>query len=153
MSVAVDTVRLINEEIPAFSLLPAVNYFYIYWECQSPDTWTKGMVLAAFFFSAVGFNILSRVDFKAYIRTRSSREQSKKYNSKDDYILGIRSIAIIMSSAICWLFVFSNSLLELSTLFGKGPVWPELLFAISTLIISVVISDILLSIFLPVYEE
>ena len=153
MSIAFDAVRLMNEEIPAFSILPAVNYFYIYWESNSPGILTKVLVLTAFFFSAVGFNILSRVDFKKHEQTNELDSLSGEYRSKKKQKLDLKSVAIISASSIIWIAIFIKSLLVLWTFFGRETLWPELLFGVSILVMSVVVSDILLSLFLPVYDE
>lgn len=148
MSAITDAIRLLNGDSSAFALLPAVNYFYIYWRVPNPDDQITNLTLFAFIISSVGFNILNRVNFKSYLEPATNNS-----DSDEEKILSKWSLLILLGSAALWIIVLGKSVYGLIELFGETTIWPEALVAISGLLVCLIITDLLLTVFLPVYDE
>ena len=153
MSAITDAVRLLNEESAAFSLLPAINYFYFYLKLSDPGLKSNVVILVAIFLSAIWFNILSTVQFGSYTGAGTDNTDNESSESDDEHLIDSISLVVILSAAILWLLSFTGSLISLKKLFGESAIWPELLAGISILFVCLVTSDLLLTGLLPVYNE
>jgi hypothetical protein len=153
MSAVTDAVRLLNGESAAFAFLPVINYFYIYSQLPSPGAIDNAIFIGAVFVSALGFNILSQVDFEAYSGSGSTDVDNEPSDSAENEILGLQSLAILLLATIAWFLFFIDGLMQLCTRFTGSSVWPELLVVLSALVICLVVSDLLLTVLLPIYGE
>lgn len=151
MSVITDAVHILDDESATFAFLPAVNYFYIYWENPSPGTTSTIIAVGALFISTVVFNILKQVDFESYLSTDEQNIKRVQSPSQDN-VLGLQSLIIVIILALVWMGLLINSLFQLWDLSGTETILPEVLISTSLLVIFLVIADLLLSIALPIYD-
>jgi len=146
MSAITDALRLLDDEVSAFAFLPAINYIYLFWRVNNPSRELTVLSLLAIYFSAVGYNVLVNINFEPYSTERENP-------SKNGSILTKKTLATIFVSGLLWLYLFVQSLLRLEQFFGGDTIWPELLVAVSLLLISLTTSDLLFDTMLPAYDE
>lgn len=145
MSVITDAVRLIDEEVSALSFLPSINFIYIYWRTPDPSPELSYMSIFSVFIGAIGYNILSSVNFREY--SKSSTDDG------DNLTLSIRGILISVLAGCAWIWAFISSLVSLYQYLQNGDFWPPLLIAISILFVSLLLSELLLDILFPEYNS
>ncbi|MBO4249279.1 hypothetical protein IL252_15800 [Halomicrobium sp. IBSBa] len=147
MSIVADSIQLLDEEVAAFAFLPSINYFFVYWQTKTPGILLISLSLFALLFSAIGYNILSSVNFTSF-------NKSLDNNSEDSNTLDGVGLVISLVVLIGWVGLFVNSILELLYFLDSSSIWPPLLIATSTIFIFLSLSDIVLDqVFGEHYDE
>ena len=152
MSIVSDAIRLFNRESAAFAFLPAINYLYIYWEAPSSEITDLAITVGALFISAIAFNVLKHVDFEPYLGSSTTNTSHEAPEPDENKVLGLGSLVILILITGIWTLFLISSLVPLWGLFTEAIIWAGILFGLSILFICLVVSDLLLSVVLPVYE-
>ncbi|WP_263020179.1 hypothetical protein [Natronobiforma cellulositropha] len=152
MSTVNDTIRLLKGEFVVFAFLPTINYCYIYWNHPNPGSTDVALVFGAIFTSAVGFNILTQVNFEAYTSSGEVAEDEELPNHSGDAVLGLQTLVVLILATLLWFVFLISSVVELWFVFTGESYFPGLLIVISVLVICLIASDLLLTKLLPNYD-
>lgn len=138
MSITTDLLHLLDDESNAFAFLPALNNGYLYWQMPNPSLGNTCVFGISILIGAIAYNILNKVDFE-------------EYRSDSHSAMPISSTSLLLIFGIIWLFVFGYSLILLWGRLLSGNIWPVLLTAVSLVVISLLLTDWILELLLPMY--
>ena len=139
MSAFTDAFRILDGETNILAFLPAVNQGYVYWKTANPSDMQAAIFVGSLLISVIAFNVLTYGNFSQYQDSSETME--------------VRYALILIVFTVIWGMALGFSLLQLSELASSGELWPLLLSAISLLFLLLIITHILLSWALPMYNS
>lgn len=139
MSAFSDGLRLLEGEANAFALLPAVNQGYIFWKTTNPSLTQNVIVLGSLLVSVTAFNIITHGDFHQY--------------GLDSETMEIKYALLLIGITVIWTVALAISVIQLYEYLSPNKPWPVLLLALSLLFVSMLITHVILSRALPMYDS
>jgi len=141
MSILTDAIQLLKgEEVTVFLFLPSVNWFYLFLQASPRGCLLTAMSVLGVLVGSAAYNLLTNVNFGKY--TERGKSPGGRSGGKEK--IGARLLVITLLLALCWIFVFSYSIIKLYAHFGGASVWPEILVGVSILFCFLFVSDLLL---------